>query len=274
MRLVDLPDSFRLRRHLRDPGAFLRLRRSPPAGPFLDLRLREGGELRIRPGTQDRHIVHRVFGRDEYRVARIPPRSLGTVIDVGAHAGIFAVRVAAMAERVICLEPDPGNFPLLCHNASRFPGIQPIPRAVAGRGGPAVFYPAPDPSAGTLFPGTGSTPPGGPAAGAGIPVDCLTLAEVFRDHRIERCDILKLDCEGAEHEILRSIPPELWGRIERIRLEYHPSGQGPAPEPRRPASDVLVALLAAAGYECRLFARRYKAHSGLLIAWRSGLRPR
>jgi FkbM family methyltransferase len=274
MRLADLPDYFRLRRHLRDPAAFLRLRKSPPAAPFLDLRLRDGGELRIRPATQDRHIFHRVFGRDEYRVGKIPPRSLGTVIDVGAHAGIFAVRAAALAARVICLEPDPGNFPLLRHNTSRFPGIQAFPRAVAGRGGPAVYYPAPDPSAGTLFPVTGSPPPGGPAGGAGIPVECLTLAEVFQDHRIARCDILKLDCEGAEHGILRSIPPELWARIDRIRLEYHPSGQGPAPERRRPASDVLLALLAAAGYECRLFPRRYKAHSGLLIAWRCGLRPR
>jgi len=145
---------------------------------------------------------------------------------------------------------------------------------VSGRGGPAVYYPAPDPSAGSLFRARSATASEGPSVRAEISVDCLTLAEVFRDHRVERCGLLKLDCEGAEHGILRSIPPDLWARIERIRLEYHPAGEESPPWAPRPAADELLALLAGAGYEARLFPRRKKAGSGLLIAWRVGLRPR
>ena len=61
----------------------------------------------------------------------------------------------------------------------------------------------------------------------------LTDAEVERIARLARLqltdsekvsqvsDILKIDCEGAEFEILYNLPQEYFKRIEKIRLEYH-----------------------------------------------------
>ncbi len=268
MRVSDLRDFFRLRRHIEDPWAFLRTRKRPPAGPFLDLRLRDGGELRLRPGTLDRHIFLAVFARDEYRLAGLPPRSLGTVIDGGAHIGTFAVRAAPIAGRVICLEPEPENFRLLLHNVSRLPEVLAVPRALSDRAGAASFFPAPDPSAGSIFPPTALPAHRGGSGRPAIPVRCLTLADVFRDHRVERCGLLKLDCEGAEHGILRAVPPDLWPRIERIRMEYHSRG-----EDAGATGESLLTLLAAAGFRGRLMARKKKPRSGHLFAWREGVSP-
>jgi FkbM family methyltransferase len=35
------------------------------------------------------------------------------------------------------------------------------------------------------------------------------------------CDLLKIDCEGAEYGILMKADPSCWGRIKQIVLEYH-----------------------------------------------------
>jgi FkbM family methyltransferase len=54
-----------------------------------------------------------------------------------------------------------------------------------------------------------------------VAVEGVTLAELFERLAITRCDFLKIDCEGAEFEMLLNAPPELFGRIRHICMEYH-----------------------------------------------------
>jgi hypothetical protein len=54
-----------------------------------------------------------------------------------------------------------------------------------------------------------------------IKVRALTLSQVFEAHAIDKLDLLKLDCEGAEYEILSGASPEVFKKIERIIMEYH-----------------------------------------------------
>ncbi len=60
-----------------------------------------------------------------------------------------------------------------------------------------------------------------------IDVLCTTIEEIFQENAVDRCDLLKLDCEGAEYEILEAIPRDLWPLIARVALEYHPATAGP-----------------------------------------------
>ena len=47
------------------------------------------------------------------------------------------------------------------------------------------------------------------------------LPEVFALGKIDRCDLLKVDIEGAEYGLFEKITPELWSKISRVVMEVH-----------------------------------------------------
>jgi FkbM family methyltransferase len=219
MRLSDLGDYFRLRPFLRDPWAFLRLR-SGFGAPWVELDLRGGGRVRLRDVPMDRHTFHRIFARDEYGLRGTPPGSLGTVIDVGAHIGLFALRVEPLSERVLSYEPVPANFEVLKINVGGHPGIVPVRQAVGGARETATIYVSDNPSAHSMYPSSADR------RSSPTPVECVTLEDVFAQHRVDRCGLLKLDCEGAEYPLLYAVPRGFWERIDRVVMEYHPVAGG------------------------------------------------
>jgi hypothetical protein len=77
----------------------------------------------------------------------------------------------------------------------------------------------------------------------GEEVPAITLQQIFDRHGITRCDFLKMNCEGAEYEILYRTPPEYLRRVERIALEYH------AVEDKTRLARELAAFLVAHGIE-------------------------
>ena len=54
-----------------------------------------------------------------------------------------------------------------------------------------------------------------------VQVDSKSLFDVFADNRIEECNFLKLDCEGAEYEIIESLPSDFFSKIDKTVIEYH-----------------------------------------------------
>lgn len=54
-----------------------------------------------------------------------------------------------------------------------------------------------------------------------IEISLISLADVFVLNKLEKCDVLKLDCKGAEFEILYNTSNENFKNIKEIRLEYH-----------------------------------------------------
>ncbi len=217
MRLSWIREYLALRRHLVHPAAFLWKRKRPLPDGYLDVPFRGGYSIRLRDAPMDRHIFHRIFARDEYRLDGVAPGSWETVVDVGAHIGLFAARVAPLTRRLLCFEPDPGNGVLLRRNlaAPSFMHVIVTEGAVSDHAGRQRFHPSDNPSASSFFAKDAS-------AGDGIEVTSVTLEEVFARHRIEQCDLLKLDCEGAEYGIVETAPPGLWKRVRRIAMEYHP----------------------------------------------------
>ena len=49
----------------------------------------------------------------------------------------------------------------------------------------------------------------------------ITPLDIFDENGLERCNLLKIDCEGAEYDIFYNTPAEYFDRIDRIRMEYH-----------------------------------------------------
>ncbi len=179
------------------------------------VRLRSGVVIDGAPGALIVPLYKEIWYRDEYGLRADPLPSGATVIDVGANIGMFAVfaAIAARAARVLAYEPFPESFALLHHNVeqNRLGAIAAHRFAVAGRAGTRALHLAGRHGTHSLF-GTD---------GEAVPVECLTLADVFGAERVERCHFLKLDCEGAEYEILLEAPADVLARIDRMALEYH-----------------------------------------------------
>ena len=54
-----------------------------------------------------------------------------------------------------------------------------------------------------------------------IEVPCLTLCDIFTQNQLTRCDLLKMDCEGAEYDILYNTPKEIFYKIDQMAIEVH-----------------------------------------------------
>lgn len=154
---------------------------------------------------------------DEYGLSRIEFQRGDIVIDIGAHVGIFAIYAAKRHPgiSVLAFEPDPVNFSNLLANiaANGVDNVMPYRLAVTRDGRPFTLDRPPDNSAAAS---------GYYAARDGYArstADSITLEQIFERYAIERCKLLKIDCEGAEHEILTST--SVLDRVEWLSGEFH-----------------------------------------------------
>jgi FkbM family methyltransferase len=140
-----------------------------------------------------------------------------TVIDIGAHIGRFSVYAGVRARQgsVYAYEPDPRNLAKLSENVSlnKLSNVAFFQKVVNATGKPSQFYFNSDSAENSLY-----APPG---TDGGELVSGTTLSAIFQDNGINRCNFLKLDCEGAEYEILFSAPASVFKKIDKIVLEYH-----------------------------------------------------
>ena len=205
----------------------------------ITLELRNGVTIRAAPGHGMVGMYKEIWYRDAYglRSAPLPPGA--TVIDIGANIGMFSLYAAVVgrAARVFSYEPFPESFRLLCGNAeqNRLDAIRAFRLAVAGDRGQRQLYVGLGHGRNTLL---------GKPEQPCITVESVTLADVFERERIDRCDLLKLDCEGAEYEILLQASRSLLGRVDRVAMEYH---QTASPH----ALDELAQLIREEGFHVR-----------------------
>jgi FkbM family methyltransferase len=133
------------------------------------------------------------------------------VVDIGAHVGVISMLLAkAYGCRVIAYEPAPGNYSRLLSNIRKnklSKLILPLNAAVT-RDGRDVFID------GDMSRNSGSMMIY--HAGQGTRVASVTLADIICNHTV---DLLKIDCEGAEHEILDDFTPLV--HVKAIRGEFH-----------------------------------------------------
>ena len=213
----------RLRAHsqtLEQPSRFyagLLLKMIP--GPWkrpLTLRLKQGGTIRIN------HFMS-LYIYEEIFVDRCYDLRLGDmqpcIIDVGANMGLFALRMRQLfpQARIACFEPNAENFKLLQDTLreNNLEGVTAIRKGVASAPGAARLYLHPGNSGGhSILPEL--------ASGSFAEIELTDLAGALRESGFERCDLLKLDCEGAEKGILESLEPKLTGIFPNIVFEATP----------------------------------------------------
>ena len=171
----------------------------------------EGYEYELEPLVRSRH-------------------ELCCVVDIGAHIGSFTMKVKRHWPRahIIAAEPDPDSAALFRKNLQNVDGISLHEAAILGRT---------DSSKAHLRQTGRANEDGNPAAswvaeaGRGVyrrprrptlAVSCLSILDLLRVHGNPHIDLLKLDCEGAEGEILRTLRESGYlKRVGWIRGEWH-----------------------------------------------------
>lgn len=139
----------------------------------------------------------------------------GTVIDAGAHAGLFALRVAAQAEKVFALEPNPQLLGVLRMNLllNNCHSVEVLSKALWVDAGEIDLIQGEHSGETSLF-GTGQRI---------SRVRAITLEKLVDD--IGAVELLKLDIEGAEFPVLLDCPPETLAQVSTIVAELHLDGR-------------------------------------------------
>lgn len=163
------------------------------------------------------------------------------VVDAGANVGAFAVLAARSGAVVTAYEPQAQTFAALERNVA---GLQvtSVRAALVSR----------VPDSGEVLLDQGSDASTHHAIGAsGVAVPAVSLTEAIG----QGCDLLKLDCEGAEFALIAGTPDEVLRRARRIACETHAWAGDP---------DAVSDRLEALGF--RVQTRRKGPELGLLLA--------
>ncbi|PIZ70737.1 hypothetical protein COY07_06185 [Candidatus Peregrinibacteria bacterium CG_4_10_14_0_2_um_filter_43_11] len=167
----------------------------------------------------DFSIANELFLDHQYRFCDQAIRNAkNNIVDIGGHLGFFSLYASLLNPNVpiYSFEPHEGNFELLKINLknNRVRNVHPKQVAVSGEVGQGVLYLSQEDlnhSTVSAIEPTGETQA----------VQTITLERIFQKNRIEKCDLVKMDCEGAEFTILYQTPRAIFDAIASLFLEYH-----------------------------------------------------
>ena len=149
------------------------------------------------------------------------PNQQKTLVDIGANKGLFSVFFGSQLKgtdfKIFSYEPHPKTFELLNKNIQHNhlgKNIYTFQKCVSGAPvATQTFFVARESFDYSMFNEYGSEEE--------ITVENITLQEIFEQNNITAIDLLKLNCEGAEYEILMKTPLNYLLKIREIRMEYH-----------------------------------------------------
>jgi FkbM family methyltransferase len=196
------------------------LKTAPPSPYLIELR-KSGLKLKAR-GIMDIWSIKETFLDRFYERFGVGIEDGWTVVDIGGGIGDYTLFAAAAAPhgKVFAFEPFPESFALLQENlaANGAAGrVQAFPEAIWSQAG-ALKIDSTLGEPGQFISRTADT-----QVAQATQVPSISMADAFARLGIDRCDLMKIDCEGAEYPILFNTPEDVLGRVQRIVMEYHDS---------------------------------------------------
>ncbi len=181
--------------------------------------LRGGLSLTVRTGTSDTPVFNDIWMGGVYDAPSLDWKKVRTVIDVGAHIGTFALYALRRNPNVVvyACEPEPSNAEILCLNVTQNHLENDVfieEKGVADAPGTLTLNVMPQRGeSNSLYRQTENS--------IRVDIPVTTLHELFTKYAIEHCDLLKMNCEGAEYEIFYTLTPEYFARIDAMIINYH-----------------------------------------------------
>lgn len=138
-----------------------------------------------------------------------PIKETDTVVDIGAHVGIFTKRAAGIAKNVYALEPDPMFYDDLVRIDSESDNIRTLQAGIAAETGSSTIKS--DGHANSI--GSGD-----------VEIDTITFKDFVKKFKLKKIDFLKVDCEGGEYDLFTEDNIDLLKntlKCDRITGEFH-----------------------------------------------------
>jgi FkbM family methyltransferase len=185
-----------------------------------EVRLRTNGlQFRVR-GAMDVWSIKETFLDRFYEKYGFTIQPGWKILDIGAGIGEYTLFAAVLRpeNQVFSFEPYPQSFALMQENLhlNKVSNARAFDQAIGGSTGEMVL----DLTGGEPLQFQSHRTQAAPVE-KGLSVNALSLADAFAMLEIESCDLLKLDCEGAEYAILFDTPRSVLELIQRIVMEYH-----------------------------------------------------
>lgn len=162
----------------------------------------------------------------DYDIPHFPIGPGDVVMDIGANQGFFTCYMASTGAKVYAFEPFENSFKTLKENvdSNQFSSdVIAKPWAIGEKNGfVELIY------TDRMGGGMNTTQPEFiknthlEVLGK-VQVPCFSLSQIIEDFNLTKIRLCKLDCEGAELEILKQIDKIDLSKIDAFVLEYHPA---------------------------------------------------
>jgi FkbM family methyltransferase len=211
----------RLVGQVKNPLPVLRDRHGLQREPYT-VRFWNGMVIAMRPQRGDLTAFRETWLQRDYLGPGLRLSRGDAVIDVGANIGcftLFAARNVGPQGRVIAIEPDGETYAQLNRNlqTNGICNVVPLRAALAGQAGAVSLRSCPN----SLYSSLYGEVDGRCNEGAVQEVPAMTIDQIMDNAGLERCQFLKMDCEGAEHEVIRAMSAATAARIGQIGMELH-----------------------------------------------------
>ena len=182
---------------------------------YLRFETKSNVNINLRTNSTDLMAFTHVWLLGEYSKPGFEINENDVVVDIGAHIGLFALLASQFCKRgrIFCYEPVPENFDLMLKNIreNNINNITAFNLAVSQNEQRVKIFLNTDQSGHSMFLPSNNF----------LQANSTTLKKIFDENNIDRCNFLKLDCEGAEYEIIQSLPDSYFNKIEKMIIEYH-----------------------------------------------------
>jgi len=181
------------------------------------IKLKNGYKIFLSSSKHDISTFIVIFCKKEYGIWN----DKKTVVDVGANIGIFSMYAFCCgAEKVYGFEPNKESFATIQKNieANNLGDRWIVSNAGIGAVSGSVIY-IPKKSS----PGNVARKDAGNNQQMFDAMPTISLEDYIAEHKLDKIDLLKVDCEGGEYEMLPSLSSESAASIKSIMLEFHGS---------------------------------------------------
>ena len=182
---------------------------------FAIFKTKDNLQIKIRVKSTDLMALVNVWIKNEYEIDELSINDNHSIIDIGGHIGLFSLLVSQKSRyaNIYSFEPIKNNFDLLKTNLelNSIENVCAFNLAVSKNSDEIDLFLSKDESAHSIISKESES----------VKVKSISLQDIFDNNKISTCKLLKLDCEGAEYEIIESLPSKYLDKIQNIAIEYH-----------------------------------------------------